>query len=141
MLLEVIIGYYLPNKQNAMSEKKYTKLEDIIVYQRAMEIGEKVNTIIEEWDWFKTKTIGTQWVHSTDSIAANIAEGVGRYFYKEKLVFMYYSRGSLLESKTWLQKSFNRKWITEKEYKEIMDDLKGCHYLLNQYIKSIRKVK
>ena len=124
-----------------MSEKRYTKLEDIIVYQRAMEVGERVNGIIEKWEWFRLKTIGTQWVRSTDSIAANIAEGVGRYFYKEKLLFMYYSRGSLLESKTWLQKSFNRRWIAEKEYNEIMDDLKGCHYLLNQYIKSLRSAK
>jgi len=33
-----------------MSDKKYTKLEDVIVYQRAMEIGEKVNEIAENWD-------------------------------------------------------------------------------------------
>jgi len=103
-----------------MSDKKYTKLEDLLVYQRAMEIGEKVNAVVENWDWFRKKTVGFQWVESSDSIAANIAEGVGRYFFKEKLVFMYYSRGSLLESKTWLQ------------------NLKGCHFLLNQYIKSLR---
>jgi len=124
-----------------MSEKKYTKLEDIIVYQRAMEVREKVNKVMEKWEWFRLKTIGTQWMRSTDSIATNIAEGIGRYFYKEKLLFMSYSRGSLLESKTWLQKSFNRKWLKEEEYKEIMDDLKGCHYLLNQYIKSLRSPK
>ena len=54
---------------------------------------------------------------------------------------MYYSRGSLLESKTWLQKAFNRKWLAEQQYEEIMKDLKGCHYLLNQYIKSLRSPK
>lgn len=103
-----------------------------------MEIGEKVNEVVETWDWFKKKTIGFQWVESSDSIAANIAEGVGRYFFKEKLVFMSYSRGSLLESKTWLQKSFNRKWVDKSKYDEIMHDLKGCHFLLNQYIKSLK---
>lgn len=121
-----------------MSNKKYTKLEDMLVYQRAMEIGEKVNAVVEPWEWFRKKTVGFQWVESIDSIAANIAEGVGRYFFKEKLVFMYYSRGSLLESKTWLQKSYNRKWIDKPKYEELMNDLKGCHYLLNQYIKSLR---
>ena len=74
-----------------MKKSKYTKLEDVIVYQRAMELGEKINEIVEKWEWFKLKTIGIQWVRSTDSIAANIAEGVGRYFYKEKLVFLYLS--------------------------------------------------
>lgn len=42
-LLEII----LPNKyKHTRSDKKYTELEDIIVYQRAMEVGEKINTIV-----------------------------------------------------------------------------------------------
>ena len=79
-----------------MGTKKYTKLEDLNVYQIAMKIGEKVNANVEKWDWYRKKTVGIQWVESSDSIAANIAEGVGRFFFKEKLLFMYYSRGSLL---------------------------------------------
>ena len=97
-----------------MGTNNYTKLEDLVVYQLAMIIGEKVNKIVEKWDWYRKKTVGVQWVESSDSIGANIAEGVGRYFFKEKLKFMYYSRGSLLESKTWLQKSKNRNWVTEE---------------------------
>ena len=95
---------------------------------------------MEVWEWYRKKTIGIQWVESSDSIAANIAEGIGRYFFKEKLLFMYYSRGSLLESKTWLQKSYNRKWLEESQYNEIMEDLKSCHYLLNQYIKYLYRL-
>lgn len=121
-----------------MGASNYTKLEDLNVYQLAMKIGEDVNAIVEKWEWFRIKTIGVQWVESTHSIAANVAEGVGRYFFKEKLKFMYYSRGSLLESKTWLQKSYNQKWLTEEEYKTIMNNLRECHLLLNKYIKSIR---
>ena len=121
-----------------MGTNNYTKLEDLVVYQLAMIIGEKVNKIVEKWDWYRKKTVGVQWVESSDSIGANIAEGVGRYFFKEKLKFMYYSRGSLLESKTWLQKSKNRNWVTEEEFTEIMNDLRNCHLKLNKYIKAIR---
>lgn len=122
----------------SQNNQNYTKLEELLVYQKAMEVGEQVNEIVEEWDYYRKKTVGIQWVESTDSIGANIAEGVGRFFFKEKLRFMYYSRGSLLESKTWLQKATNRKWVTENQSEEMMNNLKSCHYLLNLYIKSIR---
>ena len=42
-----------------------------------------------------------QFVEAADSISANIAEGYGRYFYKDRRVFCYYSRGSILETKNW----------------------------------------
>ena len=122
----------------SQNNQNYTKLEELLVYQKAMEVGEQVNSIVEAWDYYRKKTVGIQWVESTDSIGANIAEGVGRFFFKEKLRFMYYSRGSLLESKTWLQKATNRKWVTENQSEEMMNHLKSCHYLLNLYIKSIR---
>lgn len=67
-----------------MSQNKsnYIKLEELLVYQKAMELGEQVNAIVEPWDYYRKKTVGIQWVESTDSIGANIAEGVGRFFSK-----------------------------------------------------------
>ena len=50
-------------------------------------------------------TIGKQLVRSADSIAANISEGFGRYHFKDSKRFYYISRGSLFETKTWLEKS------------------------------------
>jgi len=38
-------------------------------------------------------------VRAADSIPANIAEGYGRYFYKESKQFYFYSRGSIQETK------------------------------------------
>jgi four helix bundle protein len=49
-----------------------------------------------------------QLIKAIDSVAANLSEGFGRYFYKENRQFCYYSRGSLFETKTWLRKAFNR---------------------------------
>lgn len=48
-----------------------------------MEIGEKVWKIVNAWDYFAKDTIGKQLIRSTDSIAANISEGFGRYHYKD----------------------------------------------------------
>ena len=76
-------------------------LEELQVYQLSMEIGEKVWQIVIKWDYFAKDSVGKQLAKAIDSVAANLSEGCGRYFYKENKQFCYYSRGSLFESKTW----------------------------------------
>jgi four helix bundle protein len=75
------------------------KLEDFELYQISMNIGEEVWNIVATWDSFAKNTLGNQLVRSADSIAANIAEGYGRFHFKDRRQFTYYSRGSLLETK------------------------------------------
>jgi four helix bundle protein len=59
-------------------------LEDLEIYRSALEIGEYVWNIVEEWEPFPKKTTGNQFVDASDSIAANISEGYGRYFYRDR---------------------------------------------------------
>jgi len=75
-------------------------LEDLEIYQLALEIGEDVWKIVDGWTFFARRAVGGQFVEAADSIAANIAEGYGRFFYKDRKQFCYYSRGSLMETKT-----------------------------------------
>jgi hypothetical protein len=63
------------------------KLEELEVYQMAMEIGEQAWDIVDEWKPFAKRTVGEQLVEAADSIAANISEGYGRYHYKENRQF------------------------------------------------------
>ena len=104
-----------------------------------MEIGELIFDITVKWDVFNKKNLGDQYIRAADSIALNIAEGYGRFHYKENKNFCWYARGSLFETKSANQKSFNRKLITEEEYNILLNKLKHCHLLLNSYIKSIGK--
>ncbi len=114
-----------------------TLLEDLRVYRIAMEIGEMVYKIIIKWNLFDKKTLGDQFIRAADSISLNIAEGFGRYHYKENKNFCWFARGSLHETKTANQKAFNRKLITSNEYNCILNKLKECNLLLNSYIKAI----
>lgn len=59
------------------------KLEDLQVYRLAMNIGERVWEIVLEWNYFARDTVGKQLVKAADSVAANLSEGWGRYYYKE----------------------------------------------------------
>lgn len=113
------------------------KLEELNVYSNADAISDKIWEIVESWDYYRKDTIGKQLVRAADSISANIAEGYGRFFFKENRNFCYYSRGSLLETKTWLGKAYRRKLIPEDIFSSIIAELESLHKSLNAYIKYI----
>jgi four helix bundle protein len=118
-----------------------TRLEDFKAYNLAMEIGEMVWDAVIEWSYFEKDTVGKQFVKAVDSIAANLSEGLGRYHYREAKNFAYYSRGSLFETRTWLQKSLNRKLIKEEDCSIIDTKLNTLGKMINTYIGSIGEVK
>jgi four helix bundle protein len=95
------------------------RLIDLEVYKVALEIGRKVWALVLAWDFFNRDTLGKQFVDAADSIALNIAEGYGRFHYKENKNFNYYARGSAFESTACLRKAFERKLISEPENVEL----------------------
>ena len=113
------------------------KLEDFNVYNLAIDLGEIVYSKAVKWDYFDKDTLGKQLVRSTDSIAANLSEGVGRYHYKERKNFSYYARGSLFETKTWITKAKNRNLISNEDSKEIFNKIEIIGVKINNYINTI----
>jgi four helix bundle protein len=113
------------------------KLEDLQVYQLSMEIAERIWKIVVEWDYLAKETIGKQLIKAADSMAANLSEGFGRYFYKENKQFCYYSRGSLFETKTWLKKAQLRDLIDDQKFIHLNKDLDTIAIKLNNYINTI----
>ena len=66
---------------------------------------------IAHWGPFARDTVGKQLVEAADSIGANIAESYGRYHFGEKLTFLYYARGSVFETKYWINRSRTRELL------------------------------
>ena len=99
--------------------KENIVLEDLEIYQSALKVGKTIWEMVMKWKYFEKKTLGEQLVRAADSIAANIAEGYGRYFFKDRKQFCYYSRGSLMETKTWIVKTFERELISQEQYDEL----------------------
>ena len=115
------------------------KLEELKVYQESMELGEKVWNLVIKWDNFSKDTMGKQLVKAADSIAANLSEGFGRYHFREKKNFGYYSRGSLYETKTWITKANHRGLIGDKDYNQYVGVINDIGVRLNNYIKATDK--
>ncbi|MEI8046132.1 MAG: four helix bundle protein [Bacteroidota bacterium] len=114
-------------------------IDDLRVYQLAMQLAEKVWEIVIKWDSFAKYSIGKQYTEAADSVGANISEGFGRFHFKDSKNFLYYSRGSLFETRTWTVKAHNRQLITDEEFRELTSDIHDLGIKLNNYINTIGK--
>jgi len=115
--------------------KKFLKLNDIDAYKISFHLSNYVWEVVLKWDYFAKKTIGAQFVEAVDSISANIAEGFGRYFKKDKVKFYRYSSGSLKECFDWNEKAKVRNLISETEYRNIFNELDKLPKAINSLIK------
>jgi len=117
-------------------QNKYIELEDFEVYKLAREYSKFSWEIYALLDWQSKKIIGDQFIRSVDSVGANIAEGYGRFHYLDKNKFYYNARGSLLESKHWLELLLERKFIQQEKYTQIVSVNKNILIKLNTLIKT-----
>jgi four helix bundle protein len=101
-------------------------IAELDIYKLAEELSDLIWYSFEQWDKKTQNTIGFQVIRSSDSIAANLAEGYGRYSGPDRKKFYRYARGSFEETKAWLRKAIRRNVISKKEsekYKTIIDEL------------------
>ncbi len=116
------------------------KLRYLEIYKLSMELSEKVYNIALNMDYFNKDTLAKQWVRAADSISLNISEGFGRYSYKDQKNFYYFSRGSLNESVTCLEKAKNRKQISEEEFNILLKEHNILAIKLNNFISSVNNL-
>lgn len=112
-------------------------LEKLDVYNTAELFSDKIWNAVDEWNQFQKDTIGKQLTRAADSISANIAEGYGRYYYKESKQFYFYARGSIQETKSWLSKCKRRKLIEEGICTVLLEETEKILAMLNAYIKFV----
>lgn len=115
--------------------KRYLTLNDIEAYKLSFHLSNYIWNIVLGWNHFAQNTVGSKFVTAVDSISANIAEGFGRHFKKDKIKFYHYSRGSLKESFDWNEKSKVRKLIDNEAYVYIFSELNKLPKSINSLIK------
>ncbi|MCF6177299.1 MAG: four helix bundle protein [Victivallaceae bacterium] len=111
---------------------------ELDVYRLSEELSDIIWYDFDSWNKKTQNTVGYQIIRSADSIAANIAEGYGRYSSPDRRKIYLFSRGSFEETKSWLRKLIRRKIINKEnqnKYKGIIDELGSK---LNAFIKTTR---
>jgi four helix bundle protein len=89
----------------------------------------------EKWD------LGIQIRRSSKSIAANIAEGYGRYYYMDGVRFCYQARGSLFETINHLVDARDLGYISLEWYRQAREMADEVGRVLNGYIAYLKRSK
>jgi len=112
----------------------FEPLESKRVYQRAEVVSDRVWELVVNWEWFAKKTLGSQLARAADSIGANIAESAGRFHPGEVRNFLYYARGSLLETRFWLRRAHGRGLIPVETFTSLIAELDQLAREINQCV-------
>jgi four helix bundle protein len=115
-------------------------LEDLIIYSLSLDLSNQIWNIVLRWDYFAKSTVGNQLVRAADSISANISEGFGRFHFKEQKQFLFYARGSLYETKTFINLAHSRNLIEESKYLSIISQIDTIGRKLNSFINSVGRI-
>ena len=91
-----------------------SNFRDLDAYRLAAAIGDDLYPVVAAWDWFARRSVGMQLMRSADSIAANIAEGCGRWSIADQRRFFVMARGSLYETEHWLARAVERELLTDE---------------------------
>ncbi|MGO3182927.1 MAG: four helix bundle protein [Aequorivita sp.] len=81
----------------------------------------------------------SQMLRAARSATANIAEGWGRYHYKENINYLRFSRGSVAEILDHCIEARDCEYINDDTLTEIRLQIEKCLQLINGYIRYLRK--
>jgi four helix bundle protein len=115
------------------------QFDDLRVLKAAEELADDIWQLVIGWDSFAKDVVGKQLARAADSIGANIAEAFGRYHYGEKLQFLYYARGSLFETKYWINRGVRRRLLDSQREEQFASSLNNLGRQLNQFAQMIRQ--
>ena len=123
------------------TKTNYIELKDLEAYKLAREYCKNSWELYTKLSWQIKKIFGDQMMESIDSVGANIAEGYGRFHYLDKNKFYYNARGSLVESKHWVELAFERQIISQQKFEQLINLNKQIEIKLNNLISSQYKRK
>ena len=108
-----------------------TSFEDLKVLKSAEVVADAVYKSAEGWNEFARDVVGKQIARAADSVGANIAESFGRFHFGEKVQFLYYARGSVFETKYWLNRVVARNLMASAESQKYANQLTDIARQLN----------
>ncbi|RYY90906.1 MAG: four helix bundle protein [Chitinophagaceae bacterium] len=120
-----------------MGEKNQSFTE-LVVWQKARDFKNLVFKLASSFPPAEKFRLTDQIIRSSRSIGANIAEGHGRFTFKDQLHFCVQARGSLSETLNHLFDALDCSYITQVEFDEAKNLWSEVERLLNGYISYLR---
>lgn len=115
--------------------------EDLECWKACNDFRKFIRSITKRLPAEEKYELVSQMKRASRSVTNNIAEGYGRFHYKENTQFCRQSRGSLYELKDDLIISLDEEYITKEEFTEGIQKFEKCVLILNGYINYLVKAE
>ncbi len=113
--------------------------DDLEIYKLAEDLAGWIYDLTDKFPSDEKFNVISQLRRAVTSVGANIAEGYGRFHYKENIQFCRQARGSLVEIKHFMLFSKKRNYITENILNHFLSKYKQLQIKINNYINCIGK--
>jgi four helix bundle protein len=118
-----------------MGDKSFKSFEDLQCWQACREVRVFITELVKSYPKEEKYSVVDNMKRAARSATQNIAEGFGRFHYKENLQFCRISRGSLFELTDDLITSIDEGFINKEDYELGRNKISNALALLNGYIK------
>jgi len=115
------------------------RFEDLKIWQESRIICQEIFLSTTQTPFNRDYSLVDQIRRSSGSVMDNIAEGFGRKSSKEFIVFLHYSKGSLLESKSQIYRAQDRKYIHSNHATELLNKLTTLDNRIGAFIQYLKK--
>jgi four helix bundle protein len=120
--------------------KQVKNFTDLEVWKSARELRKEIYKIVEKLPEIEKYGLRTQMCRAAVSITANIAEGYGRFHFKETIQFSRQARGSIYELHDHLITCLDLGYINESVFNELVKErIEKTIQLINGYIRYLDK--
>lgn len=113
--------------------------EDLKCWQEARSYRQEIKKLVESFPKHEQFELKSQLLRAARSVTANIAEGYGRYHYKDNARFCRNARGSLYETLDHLIEAVDDGYITQTDLERIRLHFERTKGLINGYINYLIK--
>ncbi len=114
---------------------KIKSFEDLNCWKTIRELRQEISVLILKFPSHEKFELISQMRRASRSVTHNIAEGYGRFHFKENAQFSRISRGSLYELSDQLFTALDEGYIEEEYYNKLKIKVIECIAILNGYIK------
>ncbi len=116
-------------------KNEINSFEDLECFKQGKNIRQAISLIVKKFPDKEQYRLTDQLLRCSRSVTNNIAEGYGRFHYKENAQFCRHSRGSLHELLDHIQIAFEEGYIVELELNDLKAKINECLKILNGFIK------
>jgi four helix bundle protein len=116
-----------------------TAVQDLIVWQKAMDLVNAVHDATDGFPKRETYSLTDQIRRAAVSIPSNIAEGQAHYSNREFLHFLCHSRGSLAELETQVLIAQRRNYLSEPQSGDLLKRADEVSRILSGLVNSMKE--